>query len=244
MNVRMHIWDMMLPEGEQSTERGILMKMKKLMAIAVSAALLVSMAAATAWAVESTPSKTGTDADSGKVDVSISGTGDVADTKPEAPAGSKPADTEQKKSLYVEVKATEDSAKEETRLKNEGVEDYLGAETTESAAKILDTSKDNVTVSEIKEVKVTGYSDEMEDVTLKVPFAALPEEGTAVAVVVRVTTPTGQMIDLPVSGIVVEETVIVNGVARKVRKVMFTLDGVTMRNVEAGKVYVAAVTTK
>lgn len=212
------------------------MKMKKLTAIAISAALLVSMAAATAFAVESTPSKTGTDADAGKTDVTISGTGDVADTKP--------ADTEQKKTLYVEVKATEDSAKEETKLKNEGVEDYLGTKTAESAAEILRTEKNNVTVSEIKEVKVTGYSDEMEDVTLKVPFAALPEEGTKVAVVVRVTTPNGQTIDLPVSGIVVEETVIVNGVARKVRKVMFTLDGVTMRNVEAGKVYVAAVTTR
>lgn len=212
------------------------MKMKKLTAIAISAALLVSMAVATAFAVESTPSKTGTDADAGKTDVTISGTGDVADTKP--------ADTEQKKTLYVEVKATEDSAKEETKLKNEGVKDYLGTKTAESAAEILRTEKNNVTVSEIKEVKVTGYSDEMEDVTLKVPFAALPEEGTKVAVVVRVTTPNGQTIDLPVSGIVVEETVIVNGVARKVRKVMFTLDGVTMRNVEAGKVYVAAVTTR
>lgn len=212
------------------------MKMKKLTAIAISAALLVSMAVATAFAVESTPSKTGTDADAGKTNVTISGTGDVADTKP--------ADTEQKKTLYVEVKATEDSAKEETKLKNEGVEDYLGTKTAESAAEILRTEKNNVTVSEIKEVKVTGYSDEMEDVTLKVPFAALPEEGTKVAVVVRVTTPNGQTIDLPVSGIVVEETVIVNGVARKVRKVMFTLDGVTMRNVEAGKVYVAAVTTR
>lgn len=212
------------------------MKMKKLTAIAISAALLVSMAVATAFAVESTPSKTGTDADAGKTDVTISGTGDVADTKP--------ADTEQKKTLYVEVKATEDSAKEETKLKNEGVEDYLGTKTAESAAEILRTEKNNVTVSEIKEVEVTGYSDEMEDVTLKVPFAALPEEGTKVAVVVRVTTPNGQTIDLPVSGIVVEETVIVNGVARKVRKVMFTLDGVTMRNVEAGKVYVAAVTIR
>lgn len=212
------------------------MKMKKLTAIAISAALLVSMAVATAFAVESTPSKTGTDADAGKTDVTISGTGDVADTKP--------ADTEQKKMLYVEVKATEDSAKEETKLKNEGVEDYLGTKTAESAAEILRTEKNNVTVSEIKEVEVTGYSDEMEDVTLKVPFAALPEEGTKVAVVVRVMTPNGQTIDLPVSGIVVEETVIVNGVARKVRKVMFTLDGVTMRNVEAGKVYVAAVTTR
>lgn len=56
------------------------MKMKKLTAIAISAALLVNMAVATAFAVESTPSKTGTDADAGKTDVTISGTGDVADT--------------------------------------------------------------------------------------------------------------------------------------------------------------------
>lgn len=200
------------------------MKMKKLMAIAVSAALLVSMAAATAFAVESTPSKTGTDADAGKTDVTVSGTQD--------------------ENLKIDVKATDDSAKEETKLKNEGVEGYLGTKTAESAAEILGTNKNNVTVSEIKEVKVSGYDNDMGAVTLKVPFAALPEEGTTVAVVVRVTTPTGETINLPVSGVVVEETVIVNGVARKVRKVMFTLDDVTMLNVEAGKVFVAAVTTK
>ena len=49
------------------------MKMKKVVCAMVSAALLVSMAAATAFAVESVPSKTGTDADAGKTDVSVSG---------------------------------------------------------------------------------------------------------------------------------------------------------------------------
>ena len=49
------------------------MKMKKIVCAMVSAALLVSMAAATAFAVESVPSKTGTDADAGKTDVSVSG---------------------------------------------------------------------------------------------------------------------------------------------------------------------------
>ena len=42
------------------------MKMKKIVCAMVSAALLVSMAAATAFAVESVPSKTGTDADAGR----------------------------------------------------------------------------------------------------------------------------------------------------------------------------------
>ena len=46
------------------------MKMKKIVCAMVSAALLVSMAAATAFAVESVPSKTGTDADAGKTEVS------------------------------------------------------------------------------------------------------------------------------------------------------------------------------
>lgn len=201
------------------------MKMKKMVSIAVSAALLVSMAAATAFAVDSVPSKTSSDADAGKTETTVSGT---------TTAGS----------LDVEVKATEDSAKQETELRTKGVESYLGTEATETAASILGTSKSNVTVSEIKEVTVTGYDTEMESVTLSVPFAALPEAGSQVAVVVRVTTPDGKTISLPVAGTVVEETVYVNGVARKVRKVVFTLDTVTMVNVQAGKVYVAAVTTK
>ena len=82
------------------------MKMKKIVCAMVSAALLVSMAAATAFAVESVPSKTGTDADAGKTDVSVSGS-----------VGSE--------GLQVEVKTTEDSSKEETQLKGEGVEKYL-----------------------------------------------------------------------------------------------------------------------
>lgn len=202
------------------------MKMKKLTAIVVSAVLMASVAATAAFAVESTPSKTGSDADTGETEVTVSG---------EVTTG---------RNLDVEVAATEDSAKEETKLKNAGVEGYLGTTTTEAAAKILGTAKNNVTISEIKEVTVSGYEDNMDEVTLKVPFAALPEEGTQVAVVVRVTTPDGQTINLPVAGVVVEETVIVNGVARKVRKVVFTLDATTMVNVQAGKVYVAAVTTK
>lgn len=59
------------------------MKMKKIVCGMVSAALLVSMAAATAFAVESTPSKTGTDADAGKPNYTISGTGDGLEIKVE-----------------------------------------------------------------------------------------------------------------------------------------------------------------
>ena len=72
------------------------MKMKKVVCAMVSAALLVSMAAATAFAVESVPSKTGTDADAGKTEVSTSG-------------------SVSSEGLQVEVKTTEDSNKEETR---------------------------------------------------------------------------------------------------------------------------------
>ena len=57
------------------------MKMKKIVCAMVSAALLVSMAAATAFAVESVPSKTGTDADAGKTDVSVSGSASSEGTK-------------------------------------------------------------------------------------------------------------------------------------------------------------------
>ena len=94
------------------------MKMKKIVCAMVSAALLVSMAAATAFAVESVPSKTGTDADAGKTEVSTSG-------------------SVSSEGLQVEVKTTEDSSKEETQLKGEGVEKYLTAEAVDAAAKIL-----------------------------------------------------------------------------------------------------------
>lgn len=199
------------------------MKMKKIVCAMVSAALLVSMAAATAFAVESVPSKTGTDADAGKTDVSGSASSE---------------------GLKVEVKTTEDSSKEETQLKGEGVEKYLTAEAVDAAAKILGTEKDAVTVSEIKEIKVSGYKTHMDKITVKVPMAALPESGTTVAVIIRIKTPNGNIVNLPLAGVVVEETVVVNGVARKVRKVQLELDATTMTNLQAGKAYIAAVTRK
>ena len=169
------------------------MKMKKIVCAMVSAALLVSMAAATAFAVESVPSKTGTDADAGKTEVSASG-------------------SVSSEGLQVEVKTTEDSSKEETQLKGEGVEKYLTAEAVDAAAKILGSEKDAVTVSEIKEIKVSGYKTDMDKITVKVPMAALPESGTTVAVIIRVKTPNGKIVNLPLAGVVVEETVVVNGV--------------------------------
>lgn len=201
------------------------MKMKKIVCAMVSAALLVSMAAATAFAVESVPSKTGTDADAGKTEVSASGSVSY-------------------ENLRVEIKTTEDSIKEEAQLKSEGVEQYLTTEAVNAAAKILGTEKNAVTVSEIKEIKVSGYKAEMGKITVKAPMAALPESGTTVAVIIRIKTPNGNIVNLPLAGVVVEETVVVNGVARKVRKVQLELDATTMINLQAGKAYIATVTRK
>lgn len=61
----------------------------------------------------------------------------------------------------MEVKTTEDSNKEETQLKGEGVEQYLTTKAVDAAAKILGTEKNAVTVSEIKEIKVSGYKTGM-----------------------------------------------------------------------------------
>lgn len=201
------------------------MKMKKIVCAVVSAALLVSMAAATAFAVESVPSKTGTDADAGKTEVSASGSVSV-------------------EGLRVEIKTTEDSIKEEAQLKSEGVEQYLTTEAVNAAAKILGAEKNAVTVSEIKEIKVSGYKAEMGKITVKAPMAALPERGTTVAVIIRIKTPNGNIVNLPLAGVVVEETAVVNGMARKVRKIQLELDATTMINLQAGKAYIAAVTRK
>lgn len=201
------------------------MKMKKIVCAMVSAALLMSMAAATAFAVESVPSKTGTDADAGKTEVSASGSVSY-------------------EGLKVEIKTTEDSSKEEAQLKSEGMEQYLTTKAVAAAAKILGTEKSAVTVSEIKEIKVSGYKTHMGKVTVKAPMAALPESGTTVAVIIRIKTPNGNIVNLPLAGVVVEETVVVNGVARKVRKVQLELDATTMTNLQAGKAYIAAVTRK
>ena len=201
------------------------MKMKKIVCAMVSAALLVSMSAATAFAVESVPSKTGTDADAGKTEVSASGSVSY-------------------EGLRVEIKTTEDSIKEEAQLKSEGMEQYLTTKAVAAAAKILGTEKSAVTVSEIKEIKVSGYKTEMGKITVKAPMAALPESGTTVAVIIRIKTPNGNIVNLPLAGVVVEDTVVVNGVARKVRKVQLELDATTMINLQAGKDYIAAVTRK
>ena len=115
------------------------------------------------------------------------------------------------------------------------MEQYLTTKAVDAAAKILGTEKDAVTVSEIKEIKVSGYKTGMDKITVKVPMAALPESGTTVAVIIRVKTPNGKIVNLPLAGVVVEETVVVNGVARKVRKVQLELDATTMINLQAGK---------
>lgn len=92
--------------------------------------------------------------------------------------------------------------------------------------------------------KVSGYQDRHGQDHRQGPQAALPESGTTVAVIIRVKTPNGKIVNLPLAGVVVEETVVVNGVARKVRKVQLELDATTMINLQAGKAYIAAVTRK
>ena len=196
------------------------MKLKKIVSLALSAALVLSIAAASAFAVESTPSKTGPDADDGETEVSV-------------------------EDVKVEVKATEASAAEEAKLKSLGVEGYLGASATASAASIVGTTKDNVTINEIKELLVSGYKAEKGSVTLKIPFAALPKVGTQVAVVLRVVDKNSNATNLVLNGVVVEDTVVTNGVARQVRKVQFTLDSNTLLLAQASsKVFVAVVTAK
>lgn len=195
------------------------MKMKKIVSIAVSAALLVSMTAATAFAVGSTPSKTGTDADAGKSDVTVSG----------------PASSD---GMTVEIEITDDSAAEETKLKEQGLEGYLGTAAADRAAEILGTTKQGETANGIKQVIVKGYSAEMGSVTLRVPFAALPKAGTRVAVVLHIVYANGSVANVPLDGVVVEES------ATGARKVEIVLDATTMMNIQGNTAYITAVTTK
>lgn len=201
------------------------MKMKKIVCAMVSAALLVSMAAATAFAVESVPSKTGTDADAGKTDVSVSGS----------------ASSE---GLKVEVKTTEDSNKEETQLKGEGVEKYLTAEAVDAAAKILGTEKSAVTVSEIKEIKVSRLQDRHGQDHRQGPHGSSAGERHHRCRDHPCQDPQRQHRQ-PASGRCGrggdrcgERR------GRKVRKVQLELDATTMINLQAGKAYIAAVTRK
>lgn len=198
------------------------MKMKKMIAIAVSAALMVSMAAATAFAVESTPSKTGTDADAGKPNYTISGTGD---------------------GLEIKVEVTGASESEETSLKNAGgnLSVYANAQAADTAAKLLGTKVENVTVNEVKQLKVSGYETGMGKVSMSVPFAALPVKGTKVAVLIKVVN-NGSVNWITVPGVVEEK--VFAGSTKAVRCVTFALDDVTMVNVQAGTATVAAVIGK
>ena len=70
--------------------------------------------------------------------------------------------------------------------------------------------------------------------------AAGPQDPAAGSLTGRIASDDGT----PLAGVVVEETVVVNGVARKVRKVQLELDATTMTNLQAGKAYIAAVTRK
>lgn len=199
------------------------MKMKKIIGVVVSAVLAVSMVAATAFAAETAPaSPTSADKDAGNIIFEASGSSS--------------------KALSIKLKTSPLSAAEEEALKAAGsVQAYLGADAYSEITRILGS---NVTISEIKELKVTGYEASMGDVTAYFYFAALPKAGTQVVVTIKAVTANGNVGTLPVVGTVVEQTSTVNGkpVTRRVVKVV--LDSVTMANIQAGKATVSVVTAK
>lgn len=197
------------------------MKMKKIIGVVVSVVLAVSMVAATAFAAETAPaSPTSADKDAGNIIFEVSGSSS--------------------KGLRIKLKTSTLSAAEEEALKAAGsVQAYLGADAYSEITRILGS---NVTISEIKELEVTGYEASMGDVTAYFYFAALPKAGTQVVVTVKVVTANGNVVTLP--GTVVEQTSTVNGkpVTRRVVKVV--LDSVTMANIQAGKATASVVTAK
>lgn len=196
--------------------------MKKIMSIVLSAAVLMSIAVGTAFAVGSTPSKTGSDADAGNASYTITGTGE---------------------GLEIDVKVTEVSETEEAALKaaNGDLAAYANAQVADTAARLLGTTAQNTTVNEVKQLIVSGYKTGMGDATISVPFAALPAKGTQVAVVIKVVN-NGSVNWVVVPGMV-EEKVFV-GSTKAVPCITFTLDGTTLLNVQAGKATVAAVIAK
>ena len=200
------------------------MKMKKVVGVAVSVVLAVSMVVATAFAAETAPaSPTSADKDAGKITFEVTGSSSG-------------------EGMNIELKITTVSAEEEEALKAAGsVQAYLGADAYSEITHILGS---NVTISEIKELLVTGYVAGMGDVTAYLHFAALPKAGTQVVVTVKVVTANGNVVTLPVVGTVVEQNSTVNGkpVTRRVVKVV--LDGVTMANIQAGKATASVATAK
>lgn len=201
------------------------MKTKKLVGVAVSVVLAVSMVAANAFAAETAPaSPTSADKDAGKITFEVTGSSSEGE------------------GMNIELKITTVSAEEEEALKAAGsVRAYLGADAYSEITHILGS---NVTISEIKELLVTGYVAGMGDVAAYLHFAALPKAGTQVVVTVKVVTANGNVVTLPVVGTVVEQTSTVNGkpVTRRVVKVV--LDGVTMANIQAGKATASVATAK
>ena len=201
------------------------MKTKKLVGVAVSVVLAVSMVAANAFAAETAPaSPTSADKDAGKITFEVTGSSSEGE------------------GMNIELKITTVSAKEEEALKAAGsVRAYLGADVYSEITRILGS---NVTISEIKELLVTGYVAGMGDVTAYLHFAALPKAGTQVVVTVKVVTANGNVVTLPVVGTVVEQNSTVNGkpVTRRVVKVV--LDGVTVANIQAGKATASVATAK
>lgn len=197
--------------------------MKKIVSIVLSAAVLMSIAAGTAFAAGSVPSKTGSDADASAPNYTITGTGD---------------------GLEVKVEVTGASEGEETALKNAGgsLSAYANAQVADTAAKLLGTTAGNTTVNEIKQLEVSGYEDGMGSVAISVPFAALPAKGTHVAVMIKIANHNGTVNWVTVPG-VVEEKVFV-GSSKAVACVTFTLDAVTMENVQAGTATIGAVIAK
>ena len=127
------------------------MKMKKIIGVAVSVVLAVSMVAATAFAAETAPaSPTSADKDAGEIIVEASGSSS--------------------ENLSIKLKTIPVSAAEEEALKAAGsVQAYLGADVYSEITRILGS---NVTISEIKELKVSGYEASMGDVTAYFYFAA------------------------------------------------------------------------
>lgn len=199
------------------------MKMKKIIGVVVSAVLAVSMVAATAFAAETAPaSPTSAEKDAGEIIFEASGSSS--------------------ENLSIKLKTSPLSAAEEEALKAAGsVQAYLGADVYSEITRILGS---NVTISEIKELKVTGYEASMGDVTAYFYFAALPKAGTRVVVMVKVVTANGNVGTLPVVGTVVERTSTVNGKSVTRRVVKVVLDSVTMANIQAGKATVSVVTAK
>ena len=201
------------------------MKTKKLVGVAVSVVLAVSMVAATAFAAETAPaSPTSADKDAGKITFEVTGSSSEGE------------------GMNIELKITTVSDEEEEALKAAGsVRAYLGADAYSEVTRVLGS---NVTISEIKELKVTGYEASMGDVTAYFYFAALPKAGTRVVVTVKVVTANGNVVTLPVVGTVVEQTSTVNGkpVTRRVVKVV--LDDVTVANIQAGKATASVATAK